>query len=962
MNLRMMQRKILAAMLTIIIVLVSLNIPMAMAQDISVRVLLEPSLEADFVYPFHYGAAAVRVNDAEGTGFRLGYVNRYGQLIIPFRAYPNIAEWQTPSFSHGLVSVYSSEDNAIGFFDASGGLVIPFIYDRPEGIATEFAEGLAPVSHEGLWGFIDTGGTVQVPFTYERAGNFSEGLAPIMQSGRWGFINTAGDLIIPFVLDNHDTLGDIFINPGFSEGVAPILLTVPEGQRWGFLHRSGNRIASNMYLHVEGFSEGRALVMSHDEEGHEIFGFVNRDGVEVIPLTYSAGLSFSGGLAAVRNGQWGFIDHDGSMQIPIRYDEVRSFAGGFAAVKRGEGQAGRWGFIDRWGNEVVPLIYNEVRDFSDGLAAVRMGEGPEARWGFVDQNGNVIVPIEYLEAHSFSEALAWVRGPGGWGILLVTTEAGQNGYENGQAPVTESRYVYYEVAEYLRFTPANRALDGVYDATSADEAIFGALRALTPEQRGSGDALNIAALFIENAIRRGTSQDVPEDGMLRSGILQGMAQDSQGIWQEAATTIAGQNVNFMRPLGININFISHKRDAISLSFPDEVSSIAFDNLTVEASFASVTINRGHIRRGDEIVVLRGAPVHITGGGALAANFIENHPPPIMAGFIVDFFDDFNLASIPSYILEYWAVAVVILLIIIWGILASMGHRLRIWVVPTFSILAIATNLWMLGLLPFENRNGSTLPQGYFYSIVVTMSPGLRATISIPLNGANPDSLVLYNERGEPQLSKYNPVTNSIDARIRAGGTFTLRQHNVSFEDIGGLSPLSQRAIVRLASMGIMNGSYDNFRPTSAITRAELIMAIVLAFDLMDENAPNIFPDNTPDDRYYHAIATAGNLGLIHSFEDGNFRGSWAITKQDIVLAIEMVLTGHMGYWVPTDIEEILARYQDRDRFEIWSESAIALATAANVLIYRDDGLFATDSVMSRGDAAIVVYRLLGRLW
>jgi len=952
-----------------------------MSQDVSVRVLLEPSIEADFVYPFSDGMAAVRVIDTEEGDFRLGYVNRYGQFVIPFRAYPPTPHWQTPAFSHGLVSVYSHVDEAVGFFDATGAAVIPFMYDRPLGSSLEFVYGLAAVSLQGLWGFIDVNGGIVIPYEFERAGNFSEGRAPVMQNGRWGFVNTDGEFVIPFVLDHYsgETEGDLFVNPGFSEALAPILLGGAEGYRWGFLNLTGNRIPSDLYVYVEGFTEGRALVMQEDGD-NQLFGFISRDGVEVIPLTYSYAYSFSGGLAAVRQGgQWGFIDHYGSVQVPIRYDSARGFNDGFAAVMQGDLDTGRWGFIDRWDNQVVPLIYYEVRDFSDGLAAVRTGDGANARWGFVDRNGEVVVPIQYLEVHSFSEGLAWVRGTGGWGII----EIAEQDDDSPPSGAFESRYIHQDTPDYQRFVPAQGAIESVYDAITADEVIFRAMRNLTPQQRGSGDAINIATLFIENAIRRGTTQSVPEDGSINAGVLLASAHVGQNIWQDALTTVANENVNLMRPLALNINFTSQARDRIAVAFPNDVSGIAFDNLTIEAGFASVTLGRGDIPRESEIVFQRGPVVHSgvvmeisqldaqgaedsgpRDDGAGIGGFFSGIRNSINLEYLVeDGFTPRNILDSPlHYLQRYWAVAAIILLIILWIVLARLGHKFRIWVVPTFTILALLANGWTLGVLNLGDRGIVSLPSGYFHTVTVTMSPGMQATLSIPLNGANPDLLVLYNEQGEAMHSHHNPVTDSIDARITISGTYTLLAHNTGFADIDELSPQARQAITRLAAMGIMDGTEGNFRPTSAITRGEFASALVMALSILDTSAPNHFPDNDPDDPYFHAITTAANNSLMNGFEDGNFRGSWAITKNDLVFALARALTMQMQYHMPENLEPILTIYQDTDKLPIWAQPSIALTTATNVLLYREDGLFAPDSVMARQDAAIIIYRLLGRIW
>jgi len=917
----------------------ALNIGSArlLAHEIGINMLVEPSIEVDYVYPFRNGVAAVRVILSDEGDFRLGYVNRSGQFVIPFRDYPPMARWQTPEFSYGLVALYSHEDSAIGFFDVSGAMVIPFLYDRTPNIM--FTEGLAAVSYNGRWGFIDVYGDVQVPFEYDKAGPFQENLAPVLLGERWGFINLDGNSFIPAVLDDYAD-HEWFVHPGFQEGNVPMLL---EGHRWGFLSRDGNRITPNAYVTVEGFSESRALVSRFGADGAEYFGFIDLGGEEIVPLGFTAGRSFFGGLAAVRYGaQWGFIDHYGNVLIPTRFDYARSFSYNMASVRVGDS----WGFVDRLGNTPVPIIYDEVQDFAGGLAAVRQG----AEWGFVDQQGNIIVPPGFLEVQSFNEGLAWVRGEAGWGILELT------GYQFEAPEEFTSRYIYQETPDYMLFRPEEGALGSVYDAITAEEAIFYALRGMSANQRRSGDALNIATLFIENVIRRGTTQYAPEDGEYSGDILRASALTGLNIWQDSINTITGQGVELLRPLALNLNFTTNRQDAFSMSFPDEMSGIAFDNIIVEAPFVSVSINSRYITRGDAIIIEREQPTQLHGSVAVS---------PYMATFAIPelFPDGFTMEQLAEYLREYWAVLVILALILLWLILALMGHKFRLWVVPTFAIIAVMGNLWTLGWFGENGGGAIRLQPGYFHSVTVTMSPGMRGVISIPLMGQSPDSLVIVNERGEAQLSTFNPVTDTMDARISTGGTFTLRRHAFQFTDISGLHPVAQDAIESLTSMSIMHGYGHEFAPANAITRAEFAAAIVRALDLAG-SGNNIFPDNEPESPYFHAINTAAEFGLLHGLEDGNFRGGWAITKIDMVHAVALGLSGQLGYHLPDEVRtaEILAAYHDHERIALWAEPHVALVSAAGVMIYREDGLFAPDSVVTRGDAAVLLYRLFGRVW
>jgi len=932
----MIKRRIIAVLLAFVVMVLSFTVAFAqMVPELYVRVILEPSLDVDVVYGFSDGIAAVKVINDDNS-FRLGYVDRTGQFIVPLRDYPAMPGWQTPMFSHALVSVYSPEEGAVGFYNAAGGLAMPFIYDRDR--AFQFVDGLAAVRRGGNWGFIDINGDERIPFDYQRTGDFSEGLAPAMWGGRWGFISYDGEEEIPFVFDHFisESGEDNFIQPGVHEGRAAVVTRYGGQHVWGFIDRAGNMITQFIYTRVEDFAEGRALVMFEDETETPVFGFIDRSGREAVPMIYSDARSFSEGLAAVRYGEndlWGFVDEDGDVIIPMRFSEAYSFNEGLAATS--DLETGRWGFIDTGGDNVIPHIYYEVRAFSEGLAAVRRGEGQEARWGFIDTAGNILVEIEHLDVTCFSGGLAWILGTDGWGVL-------QADYQ-GQGPGSRGgRYIYQPAPEYRSFSPPAGVIADIDSAAGAQTAVSNAARSLTPWQRDSGDALNIFTLYVENAIRRGAAISLPVDGIVDADILAQAAYLAGDIWRGALSGLAEENIRLMRPLRIGINFTAYA-DGFSLIFPDDVGAIDFDYITIEAGIARLTINHEYILPGSEISVSRLMPAVSTeeDGAGLVHEIID------MA-------------------LEYWAAAVILSLLLLWGILALMGHRFRCWVVPVFSLLAIVGNLYTLGIIVIgDNREPEysygPLEIAQFEPIAVTMTPGMRVTLSIPVGGDNPDYLVLFDGAGEPKLSKYNPVTDTIDARIRQGGIFTLRHNYMGFDDIAESDPMIQEAALRLASLGVISAEGE-FRPNEAIARAEFTGALVSVFDLMNPGASGYFIDLNPSDLHYQAVATAAYLGLVQGFGDSTFRGGLPMTKDQAVLAIAGAMIEQMGYFIPYDMGEVLLGFYDRNLIETWSEPDIALVTVTGILLRREDNLFAPGSLVTRGDAAILLSRLLDRLW
>lgn len=77
----------------------------------------------------------------------------------------------------------------------------------------------------------------------------------------------------------------------------------------------------------------------------------------------------------------GLYKYRGATLIAPQYADARSFSGGYAAVKNGEGL---WGYIDPYGELKIDYRYSEAGDFKDGFA-VSMKDGS---WYIVDKSGS----------------------------------------------------------------------------------------------------------------------------------------------------------------------------------------------------------------------------------------------------------------------------------------------------------------------------------------------------------------------------------------------------------------------------------------------------------------------------------------------------------------------------------------------------------------------------------------------
>lgn len=166
-----------------------------------------------------------------------------------------------------------------------------------------------------------------------------------------------------------------------------------------------------------------------------LFEIFDKDYAFTKTLIYSNQYSFSDGLCIVKkNNRFGFINKSGKVVIPISFEEAKPFSNGFAAVRgRDSNDRQRWGFIDKSGKLVIPYKFkNEPDDFSSEMAIIK--DDDSGLKGAIDKTGNLIVPTLY------GNSLLYEIKPFKNGIGLFI-ESGNRGYVKCQMINTKNEIV-----------------------------------------------------------------------------------------------------------------------------------------------------------------------------------------------------------------------------------------------------------------------------------------------------------------------------------------------------------------------------------------------------------------------------------------------------------------------------------------------------------------------------------------
>lgn len=172
----------------------------------------------------------------------------------------------------------------------------------------------------------------------------------------------------------------------------------------------------------------------------------------------------------------------------------------------------------------------------------------------------------------------------------------------------------------------------------------------------------------------------------------------------------------------------------------------------------------------------------------------------------------------------------------------------------------------------------------------------------------------------------------------------------SYNDIHG--HWAQEAINYLTNSRVLSGRGDGtFDPDGAVTRAEFVKMIVVAYGLYDENAVASFNDVDSSSWYYPYVASMVDWGYILGDSDGNFNPNALISRQDMAVILHRVLQGQ--HLLPV-IETIELLFDDFDEVSPYAQNSIAYMSNMK-LINGSDRLVRPLASSTRAEAAQIIY-------
>lgn len=200
--------------------------------------------------------------------------------------------------------------------------------------------------------------------------------------------------------------------------------------------------------------------------------------------------------------------------------------------------------------------------------------------------------------------------------------------------------------------------------------------------------------------------------------------------------------------------------------------------------------------------------------------------------------------------------------------------------------------------------------------------------------------------------------------VRLAEPVTVKESK-DFVDLADASDEMKKAIQALSKADVMNGTSETeFSPDKSITRAELAAVILRLTTQQEEKENGGFIDVTRDKWYYGVAGASKKYGIINGFEDNTFRGDDIVTREQLIALIARTLQEENEDFEdvePDKFGEQLAFFKDGGQISDWVKAHIAFAIRENLVPLEDWPFFVPDRTVTRGDAAVILYRLYNKV-
>ena len=232
-----------------------------------------------------------------------------------------------------------------------------------------------------IYGYINNKGEYVIEPKFEGAYDFNENcVAIVIKDNKYGVIDILGEYKIYTIYDSISN---------FRESRA----VYSKDGSMGIIDEDGNVITKKEYGIVGEFHDHRAVV-GDSKSGNYKYGYIDREGKELIHLKFERADDFKDDIALVKvkDNEYSLIDKEGKVLNSYKHYLVSQYGDGLMMFS--EKIDGPYGYIDIEGNEIITPRFTSTSEFVDGIAIVSVEENYNGPYGVINKKGEyVLTPI-----------------------------------------------------------------------------------------------------------------------------------------------------------------------------------------------------------------------------------------------------------------------------------------------------------------------------------------------------------------------------------------------------------------------------------------------------------------------------------------------------------------------------------------------------------------------------------------
>ena len=163
------------------------------------------------------------------------------------------------------------------------------------------------------------------------------------------------------------------------------------------------------------------------------------------------------------------------------------------------------------------------------------------------------------------------------------------------------------------------------------------------------------------------------------------------------------------------------------------------------------------------------------------------------------------------------------------------------------------------------------------------------------------------------------------------------------------------AVQTLAEMGIIAGFEDGtFAPDQLVTREQFVKMLIVAGGYLNSGLTAQFGDVEADRWSSAYIASAVSRGIVTGYEDGTFKPTATLTRQDAAV---------MAYRLCNVMKKSVSKtdalsFADADSVASYAVEAVATLESASIINGFEDGTFSPLGTLTRAQAAKIIYGIV----